>query len=75
MPRNDLHTIGRISERLNRSPGHVERMIQAMQIEPVWRLNGTPYYCTEDETAIDQAIRQELAERILGRSIPQEQTP
>ena len=64
-PRTDLFTLGRMSERLQRAPGQLENVIRALAIEPQLRMNGVPYYATEDETRIDQHLREAEADAIL----------
>jgi hypothetical protein len=62
-----LFTLGRLSARLVRSPGHIERIIAALGIEPTLELNGLAYYSPEQETAIDEKIRAEEIERIQSK--------
>ena len=54
----DLFTLGRLSERLQRAPGTIEHAIRALAVEPELRMNGTPYYSIETEIRIDQHLRQ-----------------
>jgi hypothetical protein len=57
-------------QRLQRSPGQLEGAVQ--QLTPVLTLNNLAYYSVEQETALDQQLRQAEAEKILGRPIPPE---
>jgi hypothetical protein len=63
------YSLGRLVERLQRAPAHLEGVIAELEIEPVITLNGLSYYAAADETRIDETIRHHEAERILGRKI------
>ena len=52
-----LFTLGRLSARLAKSPGHIERIIAELSIEPTLELNGLAYYNPKQESEIDERIR------------------
>jgi len=62
-----LFTLGRLSARLVRSPGHIERIIAELSITPTLELNSLAYYSPEQEAAIDTRIRAEEIERIQNK--------
>jgi hypothetical protein len=52
-------TVGKMSERLQRSPAEIEQAIEALGISPVLELNGLRYYDVGDETAIARRFREQ----------------
>lgn len=64
-----LFSLGKLVERLQRSPGAIEGALAELGLEPQLELNGLAYYDQAAEDQIDKHLRRREAEKILGRPI------
>jgi hypothetical protein len=66
-----LYSIGKLSERLQRSPAHIEAVVESIGIKPSLSLNDQQFYSRAAELLIDNAIRAQEIETIRHRRRPE----